>query len=351
MHLAWVIHGSLEQRTGGTIYDRLVVAGCRSRGDLVSVVSVTAGSDPAELSARLLAARADVVVGDALASRELAGALPSLEGSALRVLLVHHLTSWEDRAPRREQLLESEARAIRASEHLIATSAWTAARLAAEHGRAADVVVPGADRLARVAPIRSDPDAGVVLLFAGSLLPRKRLSLLLDAMERLAHPRLTLRIVGDPARDPGHAAALDARIARSPLLLRSVARLGLVDDDALAHELARADALVLPSSLEGYGMVLTEALHAALPVIAARAGAMPDVVGASAAAMVLDDEGWVDGLRLFASEAGLRRRMRQAAEAGRASLPSWQASSLAFGEVLSRAVARAARGPSTARAR
>jgi len=39
---------------------------------------------------------------------------------------------------------------------------------------------------------------------------------------------------------------------------------------AVARALANGDALVMPSSLEGYGIAATEAIHAGTPVIAAR---------------------------------------------------------------------------------
>jgi glycosyltransferase involved in cell wall biosynthesis len=107
-------------------------------------------------------------------------------------------------------------------------------------------------------------------LFVGSLIPRKRLSVLLDAIERVADPRLVLRLVGDPERDPAHARDLARRVAGSPALRDRVIAAGVADEGSLARHLAEADALVLPSSLEGYGMVVTEALHAGLPALVSR---------------------------------------------------------------------------------
>jgi glycosyltransferase involved in cell wall biosynthesis len=354
VRIAWVLYGHLDQLTGGTIYDRQIVDGLRARGDAVQVVSLARGSDPAALAQRLAAAQCEAVVCDALASKELGPALLSLAGTMTRTLLVHHLTSWEGGAPADGLQVEDERRAILASDQLIATSHWTAARLLAEHRVPADVVVPGADRLPHLRDARSD-DGSVRLLYVGSIIPRKRLPLLLEAMDRLAEPHLQLRIVGDPARDRAHAEMVSARIWQSLHLRASVYARGVVNDTELAHELALSDCLVLPSSIEGYGMVLTEALHAGRPVIAARTGAIPEALGPGGGdcALFFDTaEDLLDLLRRFATEPALRARMRSAAAACAAWLPTWNAAAERFRDVLTRAVARrAASAPSAAHGR
>src|SRR5258708_11836725 len=260
MRIAWIVYGALEQRTGGYIYDATIVDRLRAGGDWVEVVSIAAGSDPAELTHKLIDGRYDAIVGDALAARELGKALPKCEGRGARLLLVHHLTSWEYEVPNAQALREAEACAIAASDRLVATSAWTASRLRTEYGRSAGVVVPGSDRLDRIER-RRGADGRTILLFVGSIVPRKRLALLLDAVDR-ASPTLELRVIGDPMRDSGHASSIRDCLERRPALRKRVTMLGLVDDRTLARELALSDALVLPSSLEGYGIVLSEALHA-----------------------------------------------------------------------------------------
>ena len=53
MKIAWVLYGSLEQRTGGTIYDAEVVRGLRRAGDEVQVVSIEPGGAPADEISRI----------------------------------------------------------------------------------------------------------------------------------------------------------------------------------------------------------------------------------------------------------------------------------------------------------
>jgi glycosyltransferase involved in cell wall biosynthesis len=342
MRIAWIVYGALEQPTGGYIYDAAIVTRLRAAGDWVEIVSIEARSDPAQLARTLMHGRYEAIVGDALAVRELGGALPSCQGPAARVLLVHHLTSWEYEVHNAQALREEEARAIAASDHLVATSAWTAGRLAGEYGRTPDVVVAGSDRLERLGRLRDgdEGDRRVVLVFVGGVVPRKRLALLLDAMDR-ASPNLELRVIGDLKRDPAYAALIRDCLERRQGLRKRVALLGLVGDNALARELALADALVLPSSLEGYGMVLAEALHAGVPVIATRMGPISEIVGRGDCALLFDGGASALGALLtrFGSEPMLRERMRAAAEARAPVLPTWDQAAAAFRNILTRAVA------------
>jgi glycosyltransferase involved in cell wall biosynthesis len=346
VRVAWIVYGSIDQPTGGYVYDRMLVRRGRASGDEVQVVSIAPGDAPEGAAERLADFRADAVVGDALSAPELARTFARIGPGAARVLLVHHFASWEVERPAldRAAARAHETLAVAHSDHRIATSAPTARRLLAEHpGSTVDVVVPGADRLPRLSRAESAP-ALTTLLFVGSLIPRKRLPLLLEALDRLGNPRLSLRVVGDPSRDESHARAVEARIDASRYLRAHVTRLGVIGDDALAGELARCDALVLPSSLEGYGMAMTEALRAGLPLVAARSIALPEAVRDGETALLFDDgASLVDALRRFGDDATLRERLRRAAVDCAGELPSWERSAAAFREALSRAVG-AARG-------
>jgi len=265
MRAAWIIYGALEQATGGYVYDRLMVEALRRAGVTVTIVSIDPGDEVT------LPVDVDCVIGDALCIPEIA---PLFERVPVkRVLLVHHLTSWEHEVDDRERWQRLEARALAAADVIVTTSETTAARL----GLSARVVLPGADRL----PLAPREPRGLSLLGVGSIISRKRWIWVLDALDTLRDSRMSLRLVGDDARDRAYTRALDERIAASPWLRTHVERLGMVNDETLTREYACATALILPSSLEGYGMVLTEALHAGLPVFAAHTSATREATSAA----------------------------------------------------------------------
>jgi glycosyltransferase involved in cell wall biosynthesis len=343
MRVAWIVYGDLAQMTGGYVYDRIVVEGLRSRGEEVALF------DPRKHGAvqRIISASFDAVVGDGLCAPHLGRSFERLADGPARVLLVHHLTSWEIEREAGDVMRAIEARAVQASDRLIVTGHATAARLRADHpGRPIAVVIPGADRLGR-RPRAPRIGEQVELLFVGSIIPRKRLGLLLDAVERISDPRLLLTVVGDWGRDPEHARAMAARIAASPLLRAQTQAVGSIDDEGLAVRMARADALVLPSSLEGYGIVLVEALHAGLPVIATGASARAAGLGASDVTVFDDGPGLVRAIRRL-----LEAPLSSASEprsTGDTPLSRWSETVAAFRRVLRQTMAPAARAPERAR--
>ncbi|MCC6812015.1 MAG: glycosyltransferase family 4 protein [Deltaproteobacteria bacterium] len=326
MHLAWVLYGGLNQATGGTIYDRVIVEALRARGHTVAILSLCQrGRLAGILAGDALRARigdVDAVVGDELCFPEIAAAFPRIRG-VRRVLLVHHLTCWEhersfgDRAF--AQILEQCA--LRAADAVIATSHTSAERLGRDHRvRAAHVIQPGADRLPRASRTRGDR---LRLLFVGTWTERKGLLRLLQAL-RVAPSGWSLSIAGDAARDPRYTAKVLA-ILREPFAQQIVVH-GRVGDAALAELYASHDVLVLPTSFEGFGMVISEALHAGLEVITTRAGATVEASGGSRRVIFASD--LTDALR--------ERLARSApvADEPTLALPSWSDAAARFEEVL-----------------
>lgn len=143
-----------------------------------------------------------------------------------------------------------------------------------------DLHRPGVDGGARlVAGGGGDPDRPYVL-FVGTVHPRKNLPVLRAAMERLVRQGLEhgLVLVAGPAPDRRDSSDL-LRAACAPIADRPVVNLAGIDDAGLARLMAGADALCLPSLLEGFGMPVVEALACGTPVVVADRGALPEVVG------------------------------------------------------------------------
>lgn len=368
MRIAWVLYDSLEQRTGGTIYDAEVVRGLRERGDDVDVVSIDPGDGAlaqgfaltlppvakaalaakagVSLARRIEAIAPEVVVGDELCFAELAIAFRRLgRGRRVpqRVLLVHHLTAWETELTqaRRRVVRAGERLAIEASDRLVATSWTTRARLVAEGvGEPIEVALPGSDRLERGRAARrgrhDERESAVQFVFLGALVPRKRILELLRAFAGGANRHARLSLLGSTTRDCAYVAEVK-RAIRDLALADHVTLTGEVGEDGVALALDAADALVMPSSLEGYGIAATEAVRAGVPVIAARAQGLEEALAPCADARVFadDESSLATTMHRFAKDAALRAAMRAAAADASSRMPTWTACTERFRAALS----------------
>jgi glycosyltransferase involved in cell wall biosynthesis len=115
-----------------------------------------------------------------------------------------------------------------------------------------------------------DPDAarGAGLLFCSTWDLMKGITYLCDAMNRLhaAGHRIPLTVLGSGVA----AATVLADFA--PDVRPFVTVIDRVDEDRLMAEYRRHDALLFPSTYEGFGMVVIEAMSQRLPVIATPLG-------------------------------------------------------------------------------
>ncbi len=114
-------------------------------------------------------------------------------------------------------------------------------------------------------------------VYAGRVASNKGLPHLVEALARLAPAeRLPVVFLG---KDWGERAELEAR-ARERGVSDLLVWLGHVPDRRDYRAVLRgARALVLPSEWEAYGFVLLEAMAARTPIVATRAGAVPEVLG------------------------------------------------------------------------
>jgi phosphatidylinositol alpha-1,6-mannosyltransferase len=87
---------------------------------------------------------------------------------------------------------------------------------------------------------------------------------------------------------------------------------GFVPDDKLGQAYEACDVFVLPSKNEGFGIVYLEAMARAKPVVAARAGGVPDVVIDGQTGVLVeygDVVGLSDALYALLDDAALRARL------------------------------------------
>ncbi len=149
------------------------------------------------------------------------------------------------------------------------------------------------------------------LLFVGHNFLGKGLPYCVSALAGLRDEPLRLIVVG--AGDEGTERPLRAQVAREGLGGR-VGFVGAQKD--VAPFMAAADAFVLPSPDESFGLALLEAMASGLPVIATRgAGCLGTLEGAERAGVWIDDASNVGALR--EAIRSLRRSPATAAEMGR----------------------------------
>jgi glycogen(starch) synthase len=119
------------------------------------------------------------------------------------------------------------------------------------------------------------PDGPPTLLYLGRLEWEKGVHDLVAALPaiRRAHPGTRLLVAGT-----GSCSDWLAERARVARVRRSVRLLGHVDDAVLRDLLATADAAVLPSRYEPFGITALEAAAAGAPLVASRAGGLGEVV-------------------------------------------------------------------------
>ena len=100
--------------------------------------------------------------------------------------------------------------------------------------------------------------------------------------------------------------------------------LGVVDDATWAAVLAGAEALVYPTSHEGFGLPAAEACATGLPVVCARVASLPEVLGDAAAwAPGLDADSFATTLAGLLADPGRRAELAAACLARAAQAPTW----------------------------
>lgn len=146
-----------------------------------------------------------------------------------------------------------------------------------------------------------------LLIYVGRLSNEKQVDKLKTVLEQVPGTRLAL--VGDgPAR-----AELEKHFAGTPAKFT-----GYITGEPLSQAYASADIFVFPSALETFGLVVTEAMAAGLPVVASRVGGIPDVVEEDRTGYTFevgDIDALVEGVRQIIAVPGKREQMGRAARA------------------------------------
>ena len=199
-----------------------------------------------------------------------------------------------------------EAAGIRSARWISTTSEWMVAQLRPIVAPEARIVPVGSGIPPEFAAVRREEQD--YLLYYGRLdVYQKGLDTLLAAFTQLRTTSPVRLVVAGRGKDAGRLREMiDGAGLRESVDLR----LGL-DRAAILDLMGGALALVMPSRLEGLPMVPAEAMAAGLPVIAARVGAMEEIVVAEVTGLLVppaDAPALAAAMRRVVSDAHLRQR-------------------------------------------
>ncbi len=171
------------------------------------------------------------------------------------------------------------------------------------------------------------------LLYLGSVEPRKNLITLAAAWKRTSARVGDVKLVvagGAARKDVFNAANSGADALDDP----TIRRLGYFSDEHLPLLYGGADAFVLPSLAEGFGLPVLEAMACGTPVICSDTTALPEIAGGAARLVPpLEVEAWTEAIDSVVSDPELRRNM-SGAGIERASRFSWSRTSGAVRSLL-----------------
>jgi glycosyltransferase involved in cell wall biosynthesis len=225
-------------------------------------------------------------------------------GASGAVTTLHDLIAFEGAGPR-AVLRRAVARAwisrmVGASRVVITGSEHTRAQICAVFPDAARKlrvihhgVAPVFFRARAGAPAASGGEWGGArsgapyLLAVANKKPHKNLAMAIRAFAVLARDDRTLRLKLVGQRFP-HAGELMG-IARALGVGDRVDDIAGVPDEDLAQLYRYAEAVLVTSRVEGFGMVALEAMAAGVPVVAVDRDPLPEVVGTAAVRVALDD--------------------------------------------------------------
>ena len=148
-------------------------------------------------------------------------------------------------------------------------------------------------------------DAGIV--FVGSLVERKGMGILLDALGALRGGGWRLLVVGGGEERDAYEA-----VAREKGLRDKVEFLGELPESEVEKTLCASDLLVLPSFIEGMPYVVIEAMACSLPVVASGIDGIPEATPDGEAGILVppgDADALRTGVARLLGDAPLRTRL------------------------------------------
>jgi len=347
MRIAFVVYGSLDEISGGFIYDRALVGALRSLGHDVDVFGLRwhgylralaqsfVFRNPLRPTRPPATAIYDAVIQDELIHPSVfrtngtRGGWP--RGRSL-IALVHNLRSRQPGEALAAVKARVEGRYLGTVDGLICVCAATLAdaRALGGDGLPAVVIHPGRDHVTpdvddALLDERSRAAGPLRVLYAAAVTRPKGLHRLLDALARAPGLAFTLDVVGRMA-SLGYAREIRRQVTR--LGFDAHVRFhGERSGAALAALFRGSHVLALPSDREAYSLSCLEALGFGLPVLAPAGGGMREMIAPQREGFLLDPddgEAWARALRTLGEDRGALRTMAGAAVARYRAHATWR---------------------------
>lgn len=147
-----------------------------------------------------------------------------------------------------------------------------------------------------------------VALFLGGLKQRKNLFFLLDLWRDVTRERDDVRLI---VAGSGHLLERLRRYAEKAGLQERVIFTGYVPESEKVDYYNLADVLIFPSTMEGFGLTVAEAMSCELPVVASDRGSLPEVAIDGEGGFLCNPSHRVDFVRkvlILLSDAALREK-------------------------------------------
>jgi alpha-1,3-rhamnosyl/mannosyltransferase len=264
---------------------------------------------------------------------------PPVRVDAAQLVTVHDMFPFEhpEWYPRSEPWVYRRCMALarRRASRLVVPSAYVAGRVeellsvnpdrieVVPEGVSGTFLDPPPDRDTEAICARFGVVPGRFAICIGAISVRKNQLALVRAVAQLRDADFALVMVGPDGHGAEH---VTAELARDDGRSR-VVRTGYLSEPDMAALVRAAAAVAHPALAEGFGLVPLEAMAAGTPVIAARSGSIPEIVGD--AAMLVDEplepRAWAAALDEVAGSDEVRRRLAAAGERHAAKF-SWRRS-------------------------
>jgi len=175
------------------------------------------------------------------------------------------------------------------------------------------------------------------ILCVSNLEERKGQEYLLRAVALLREQEFSLMLVGSEREREADYAAKLRDLTQTLGLTDSVCFAGRLEGKDLAAAYRQADIFVFPSLVEGYGLVLLEAMSFGLPVVTTKVGGIPEIASDGVEGILVpprDEKALANAIAELLACPAKRREMGERGMARARQQPSWDEVCKKFREVL-----------------